>query len=215
MNAVHSLDSLPKLTRSFAPRLRNLAPAKNRERRAMIVMYITRPYTDSAAEVFNNGSAGRALPLTGLIDEPVHYRKTPLISDLERYGCWFYQMPVPDKHFIVQCVERIVIYGFLLHSACSNKIVLQCVSNIVSVAKVKGTGEIEVAQYVDISSFFGILIQLESIRRSRRERDQFGPVNLINVMASYHCNLASLGDEKHIIVAGEPNKAEQTPGTTS
>lgn len=40
-----------ELTRSFAPRLRNLAPAKNRDLLAMIVICTVRPYIERAARL--------------------------------------------------------------------------------------------------------------------------------------------------------------------
>ena len=47
---------MAELTRSFAPRFRNRAPAKNRDLLAMIVMYTVLPYIERAVELVSTYS---------------------------------------------------------------------------------------------------------------------------------------------------------------
>ena len=47
--SVKSFKEIQRLTKSFAPRFKNRAPAKYRERLAIIVIYTVRPYIERAA----------------------------------------------------------------------------------------------------------------------------------------------------------------------
>ena len=78
-------------TKSFAPLFKNLAPAKNRDLRAMRIIYTLLPNMDKTALDSARIASGK-LERTGLINEPMDYRETPVKRVLKDRQIRFYQM---------------------------------------------------------------------------------------------------------------------------
>jgi hypothetical protein len=76
-------------TKSFAPRFKNRAPAKYRDRLAIMVIYAVRPYIeraiDPSAKTFQRQMLAKG---TGLVNIAMYHWQTPVIGVLQGLSSW-------------------------------------------------------------------------------------------------------------------------------